>query len=473
MIAVVRRWLAANRALLSNTSSLMGTTLVTSVLGLAFWGIAPAYFSSNAIGLAAAAIAAMMLIGQVSVLGLGTLLIGEFARQQRRVASLIATALIVAGTVGVILGVLFALCTPLLIPGLQPLGESASSAAVFAAGVGLTAVTLVLDQAFVGLLRGGLQLGRNTILAVTKVGTVMIAGVLFKGAGGLAIYAAWGVGHIISLIGLTVFLVIKRQWPRVWRPRWGLLSGLRRAALGHHALNLVQQVPNTAFPLVVTAILSREMNAYFYYAWMIASFAFFGLSSLTTVLYAVSAANPAALAEKIQLTLRLSAGGGVLGVGIVLLGADLIMAVLGHGDHGYVRYGAPSLRIIELGVFPLIVRTHYVAVSRIHGRLTRASLLIAAGGVLELGAAGLGAHAGGLTGLSEGWLIAVSVEAALMARTVHAAAITAGVPGRREAGERPARRPCPRRRDRRPDARACKKRSLRATLDPRCRRGDC
>ncbi len=51
---------------------------------------------------------------------------------------------------------------------LGALSESPASTAFFTAGVGLTALAPVLDQALIGLMRGGLQLTRNTVFAVAS-----------------------------------------------------------------------------------------------------------------------------------------------------------------------------------------------------------------------------------------------------------------------------------------------------------------
>lgn len=433
MRAALRRGLVANRALLSTAGSLLGATAVTSALGVAFWGVAPAYFSIDAIGLAGATIAAMMLLGQIGTLGLQTLLIGELPRRGDEATPLIVTALVVVGAAGVGLGALFALLAPYLFAPLRVLATGPGNVALFAAGVGLTTAAFVVDAALVGLLRGDLRLGRNTVFAAVKLGAVVVAGQFLRGEGGLAIYAAWVAGNALSLFGLAAFVVACGRRPRTWRPDWGLLRGLGRAALGHHALNLVQTVPNTAFSLVVTAILSVAMNGYFNYAWMVASFVSLGLSALTTVLYAVGAGDPASLAQRMRVTLRLSLGAAMLATLVTTLGADPIMTALGHGDGRYARYGAWSLRVFELGIFPLIVKSHYVAVSRVYGRMTRAALLIACGGVLELALAATGARVGGLTGFSVGWLVAVGIEALFMARTVRAATM-AGASGRQGVG---------------------------------------
>jgi hypothetical protein len=68
------------------------------------------------------------------------------------------------------------------------------------------------------------------------------------------------------------------------------------------------------------------------------------------------------------------------------------------------------------------VKEHYVVVCRLQGRLLSGAAWLAAGGALELILAALGAAAANLTGLSLGWVLAVCVEAVMMAPTVYRAA---------------------------------------------------
>ena len=152
-------WVKTNSLILLNAGSLMGTTGITLVLGFAYWWLAARYFSPEAVGLASASISAMTLIATSSILGLGTLLIGELPRQPGREGPLISAALILVGGVGGCLGIVFALIAPFVSADFQTLRASIEDIVLFAAGVSLTAITLVLDQAFIGLLRGELQLG--------------------------------------------------------------------------------------------------------------------------------------------------------------------------------------------------------------------------------------------------------------------------------------------------------------------------
>src|SRR5437879_4167045 len=90
----------ANRVMLVNAVSLIGTTAVTTSLGFAYWWLAARRFPPETVGISSAAISAMTLLGLFCMLGLGTLLIGELPRQPDSQAPLISAALIVVGGVG-------------------------------------------------------------------------------------------------------------------------------------------------------------------------------------------------------------------------------------------------------------------------------------------------------------------------------------------------------------------------------------
>src|SRR5438132_192221 len=153
----------AHRSMLTTASSLVGTTAVTSTLGFAYWWVAARLFPTEAVGLAAALISAMGLLGTIGMLGLGTLLIAELPLHADKRESLIGTAFVVAAIAGTALGLVFALVAPHFVVDFSALADSLTVVVLFAAGVGLTAASLVLDQAVVGLLRGSVQLRRNAV----------------------------------------------------------------------------------------------------------------------------------------------------------------------------------------------------------------------------------------------------------------------------------------------------------------------
>jgi hypothetical protein len=175
----------------------------------------------------------------------------------------------------------------------------------------------------------------------------------------------------------------------------------------------------------VTSLLSATANAYYYAASIAAGPFFFGTLALVTALYAVGSRSPAALAQRLRFTFGLALAAGLAGNVVLFLGADLLLRLFGAG---YAAQAGWTLRLLGLCVFPIIVKDHYVTLSRIHGRLAGTAILATAGGAVELGLAALGAIVGGLPGLVLGWLAALLVEAAVMAPTVYRAARGRGLP---------------------------------------------
>jgi len=416
------RFITNNRVILGNALSLVSTSGVTAALGFVYWWLAARRFPSEAVGLGSAAVSAMGLLGTISVFGLGSLLIGELPRQPGKAGSLISTALIVAGGVAALLALVFTLLAPYLSQNLVPLTASWIGTLVFVVGVSFNSMALVLDQAMVGLLRGKLQLLRNVVFAVVKL-VALWAFSLWVVPSGSAIYTTWVFGCLVSLGYLAVVARSRGIRPRNLRPEWGFLRSFGRAAMGHHALNLALQGPIMMLPLLVTIQLSATANAYYYAAWMIASFTFLGITSLTTVLYAVTAAQPELLARQLRRTLELAAL-IALGANLVLqLGAEQVLSVFGAA---YAQQAALALRVLALAAFPLIIRSHYVTLARIRGRMAQVAPLAILGGLFEIVSAAVGVTIGGLAGLSLGWVVALWIEAIIQAPTIYRAATNSG-----------------------------------------------
>jgi O-antigen/teichoic acid export membrane protein len=411
--AQVRDAARSNRSLLTNAGSMVGTTLITSALGVAFWLIAAHSFSKTTVGVASAAVAAMTLFGFMGTLGLGTLLMGELPRRKDGHRSLLNAALLINVLVGSMLGLAFALIAPLVSSNLGPLGESLPSTAFFAVGVGLTALAFVLDQALIGLLHGGLQLVRNMVFALVKLLALIPIAVFVASAGAPWIYSAWAAGIAASLVVLVRFYA--RRDGDALRPSFGLLVQLRAAAASHAAVNLALETADLAMPIIVVSLLSASANASFYIAWMIAGFLVMVPLSLSMVAYAIGSADAAGLSRRFRFTFGISLAFGVVANLVLLPAASPVLQIFGQS---YADQGTAPLHILALGVFPLTFKTHYVAIHRVQRRLGAAMPIVWGGTLLELGGGALGASVGGLTGVAWGWLAGLCIEGLVMGRDV-------------------------------------------------------
>ncbi len=402
--------------MLINAGALIGTTAVTSLLGFVYWWLAARRFPPDSIGIASASVSAMVLLGGFCVLGLGTLLITELPRQPDHAGSLISTALLVVGTVGGAAGLVFALIAPLISKEFKELSLSLANRALFATGVSLTAIGIVLDQALVGILRGKLQFGRNALFAFAKLAALFALSLFSTQRAGIAIYATWALGIALSLLALAVYFFCEKGWPgSKYLPRPGYLRQLGGAALQHHMLNMTLQAPVLILPVLVTVLLSATMNAWFYVSWMIVNFVFLVPNTLTIVLHAISSGQQAMLARKARITLALGLAVSLLANGVLQVSAQQALALFGAS---YAQQAAWTLHVLLLAAMPLTIKYHYIAICRVRDRIGQAMLGMLPGGLLELSAAALGARLAGLTGLSAGWVVAITIEALFMLRVV-------------------------------------------------------
>jgi O-antigen/teichoic acid export membrane protein len=171
-----------------------------------------------------------------------------------------------------------------------------------------------------------------------------------------------------------------------------------------------------AMPVLVTVLVSATMNAWFYAALALADIVYVFPDALATTLYAVGSAQPATLARKARLTLVLAVIACVLANCLLLFGSRQLLELFGQS---YAEHGSWSLRILGLGAFPFIMKAHYMAICRIQDRIARVLFPLTVAAFLELGAAGLGARLGGISGLSLGWITVECVEAVFMFRLVY------------------------------------------------------
>jgi len=425
-LARARHTWSRHRALLSNVASLAATTGVTSGLGFVYWAVAARLFTVQDVGYGSAAISAMTLLGTFGMLGLGTLLIGELPRRPSP-GGLVAAALLFSSLASLVLGIGFAVIGPLFSSRFSDIGGSIGRAGLFSSGVAVTALTLVLDQATIGLLRGGLQFSRNIAASLIKVAVLPAAALMFHEGLGVGLVASWVAGTVISLI--VVMIRIWRTRALIFhRPDWILLRKLGKTTLAHNWLNLSIAIRQSIIPVLVAVVISPSANAAFYAAWMLAGFLAVVPAHLSTVLFAVTSADVDAVADKIRFTLRVSFFIGVPGMLIMAILARPLLSVF--GPH-YVAAGTLPLLTLIVAYVPGVARAHYIAVYRIRGRMGHAAAVMWVVMALEIIASVIGGREYGLVGLSVA-LVAVRIAEGLV--TAPAVIATARRRGRHRRG---------------------------------------
>lgn len=170
-----------------------------------------------------------------------------------------------------------------------------------------------------------------------------------------------------------------------------------------------------ALPILVVSLLSATANASFYIAYMIAGFVYMIPIAFATVLYAVGSGDPRTRAAKFRLSFGIC-GSTSLAANVITFGAAALL--LGVFGSRYAHEAAWTLRVLGLAAFPLLIKNHFVAICRVTGRIRATAPFVWMATMLELALAATGAELGGITGLSIGWVIALSLEAIVMSPTV-------------------------------------------------------
>jgi O-antigen/teichoic acid export membrane protein len=390
------------------TSGLLTATAITSATGFVFWWEAAHLFDRQAVGLAGAAVSAMIILSQLAELGLGTKIVGVLHLDDEP-RSLAATALVVTTVAGAVIGLVFVFVAPALFDELDPLRSNLVAVVVFIAGVSLSTAGSVLDQHLVAMSRDRIRLLRNVVFAVTRLPLLPVAAALYP-LSGSAIYAVW-VGALVLSFGVF------RLEPRSPRERaasswaWARLGRMAGDSLSHHVVNLSRSSATWLLPLLVTVIVSQSANASFYVALLIANFIALVGSSATFTLYVVGAQSQDALGHQIRFTFIVSLLAAALGTLFLWLFGAALFATFGDA---YAAEAYPAAVILAASTLPLTVKDHWISVQRVRGRVRSAAAVASASLVFELACATIGAVVAGVAGLAIARLGSLLIEAAIL-----------------------------------------------------------
>ncbi|WP_193605422.1 hypothetical protein [Nocardioides dongkuii] len=403
---VVRR----DSGILAPFRSLLTAQVIGTSLGLLFWIAVARLVPGREVGVAAAAISTQTLLGAVTALGLGTLLIAELPRHPgARQRVLVLRSLAFVGLAAVVVGGGVALLARagLLGPNLEAAVQGLG-ALVLVVGVAVAGWAVVLDEAVLGLRRSRVQVGRN--LAASGLRFPLAAGLLLAGhRDALVLMACWVLPLLVSLVcALGVLRLPRGDGAPHLRAD---LTAYARPALRHHALNLSLAAGAQLMPVVAAVTLTPVGNAQFAIAWLVATFVFLPPYLLAVALFAHGANVPVeefrtsmatTLPASLCLSLALCAGAWLLG--------RPALEVFGGG------YAAESWTLLALLVpagLWMVVKDHLVALWRVQQRFGLATRLLSLSVVLEVTGAAVGAVVAGGTGLCLGWLSAIALEVLL------------------------------------------------------------
>ena len=319
-----------------NAYFLMGRTAINAISGFAFWALAAIFFKTEDIGLASAIISAATLLASFSTLGLGFGIIRFLPNAGENGRRLINFCFTVAGSVGMILGLIFILGLNLWSPNLILVREQPLFFISFLVLVAASTIIPLLDRTLTAERAAKYVFVMTILVALLKV--VVVLGFIVIAASAFGIVTAMTVATALTVIISLLFLLPRSH--KSFKPgivfRIGGGTELLRYSFGSYGADVLATTPGLVLPLLVVNILGAESNAYFYIAWMIASLITAIPLAISTSLFVEGSHDESTFITNARKALALSFSLVVPVVLIVFLAGRYILSIFGpeYGENG-------------------------------------------------------------------------------------------------------------------------------------------
>ncbi len=391
---------------------LAASSVLSSVLGLAFWTLATALFEPAEIGVGSAAIATMVFLANLSSFNLFNGLNRFVPRGGHATPRIIVGSYLVAGSAGLAAGALFVAGVDIWAPTLGFVRESAGMIVWFPVAVGAWTIFVLQDGALTGLRAAHWVTVENLIFAIAKIAVLIFVADALTDSG---VFVAWTVPvvPVVVVVNALMFLRLVPKHVRATRDDPEHVTGriLRAFVAGDYAASLVWTGTVSLLPVIVLERTSAAETAYFYLAWSVAYVLYligrnFGMSMLTE-----TTADPSAAAVLTYRTLRQTTLLMIPAVAVLVIAAPLVLRLFGQE---YSTEGASLLRLLAIASLPTVVTTIYTALLRAERRMKRLVVLMSVLAVVVLGLSWFLLGTMGITGVGVAWLVGQSVVAAVL-----------------------------------------------------------
>ena len=394
-------------SLFRNALYLIMASALTGVAGLVFWLLAARFYDAEDVGLASAAISAMMLLALFATLGLDYALIRFLPSAEKHSNALVNSCLTISVLASIIIALIFIAGIGVWSPAFLFLRQHPVFLSAFV--IFTTAGTLyrLLGRAFVARRTAGFNLVQASIFNLLRLALIMLLGSFFAVFG---IFAAWGLGWIVAVtIGTLLFL------PRVqpgYRPlpviKWELIGNMVRFSLANYVTALLWFAPIFVLPLMVVNLVGAEPSAYFYIAWSICIVLFTIPVSISFSLFAEGSHNDEGLGRNIRRSLIFSFLIVIPAMLLIVLIGDRLLLVFGPS---YADNATNLLRLLALSIVPGSLNQIYFGVKRVEMKMKSVICLSAFIAIITLALSWVLLPQMGIVGAGVAWLSSQGVAA--------------------------------------------------------------
>lgn len=242
-----------------NSLFLMGTNIISALIGFVFWLIAARYYSAADVGLATAIVSILPFLATLATLGFDISLV-RFLPKAENKAQIINNCLTVTTVMAIVVAGIYILGLEAWSPKLLFIRENWLYGIFFILfTAGLTASQLI-GQIFIAFRTSHFTFYQSLLLVARPI--LLIP---FAVTGIFGIVHSWGIAvWLMAALGMLFIFLLVPSYRPLPTFRKSVVSGLARFSAGNYVSRLLTMIPNNWMPLIIIAVLSEEASAYFY-----------------------------------------------------------------------------------------------------------------------------------------------------------------------------------------------------------------
>jgi O-antigen/teichoic acid export membrane protein/aminoglycoside phosphotransferase (APT) family kinase protein len=385
---------------------------LTSAVGLLYWVLAAQMFPPDVVGVNAAALSALMLVGGIAHLNMSHALLRFIPVAGTVSRRLVVLAYLVAVSLSALAGAGFALGAVWWAPELVDVAGHGALIAFFAVSCPVWTLFSLKDYILTAVGKATSVPVQNIVFSVLKVG-LLIAVTLAAVPGGIAL--SWVIATAVVVLMVNVWLLV-RLLPAHGRATADraipiTVRGIGRFVGADYVGALFWQAALMGLPVLVLTRLGPESAAAYNMVWQFGMALYLVPSGMGQSMIAHNAADPGKVEKARRETVR---RGLLLVVPVALvlaLAGQLVLSLF--GKH-YTEAGAGALALVALSAIPNVITGSATSAARVRQHRAGQFGVPTALSVLAIGVSWVLMPSMGILAVGLGWLIAQCAVASVV-----------------------------------------------------------
>lgn len=330
---------ATNRQLRNSLYLLLGS-LATAGFGFMFWIIAARLFDAPTVGMATVLISLSSLISLLSLAGFDSSFVRFLPKTQHH-TTYVNSGIVVTTALSIIFSVLFLGVSFVTTPDLRELLAQPLVVALFVFLTIASSLNLLTNSVFIAHRHAWFVLVINVLFNLVKV----VLPFAFVDYGAVGIFVAAGIAQVVGL-GISIFYM-RRSYGYRFHPTVDTtaLTQTFRYTFSVYIGSVLNLLPPTLLPLMITAQLDAASTAYYYMAFNIATIIYTIAYSAMQSAFAESSHDESALRQHIAKAMKLTTALVIPAIVLCVTCGGLILGVFGAD---YAAAAAPLLIVMSL-----------------------------------------------------------------------------------------------------------------------------